>query len=168
MKLKWMIPAAVLMLNSQVSLANDDMEGAIDEMSVDEEGVPTESIEGREYAGSPTTAPAAVKGAATTTTNAAKGAATTTTNAAKGAATTATGAATTATTAATGAATATMDSAKVMELQKALNKNGAKLKVDGQWNKTVETAVKDYQKKNGLQVTGQVDASTMTKLGLAQ
>lgn len=151
MKLKWMIPAAVLMLNSQVSLANDDMEGALDEVSVDEAGVPVDSIEGREYAGSPTTAPAATKG--------------TTTNAPHGKAAPTTGAATTAPTTTT---TTAMDATKVTELQKALNKNGAKLKVDGQWNKTVEAAVKDYQKKNGLQVTGQVDASTMTKLGLAQ
>ncbi len=155
MKLKWMIPAAVLMLN-QAALANDGMEEvATDEISVNEAGVPNESIEGKHYAGSPAAAPAttakgAATNAATTATNAAKGAAATTTDAAKGAATTA------------------MDSTKVMELQKALNKNGAKLKVDGQWNKTVETAVKDYQKKNGLQVTGQVDTSTMTKLGLAQ
>ena len=50
--------------------------------------------------------------------------------------------------------------AKVRTLQDALNSKGAKLKVDGMMGKKTRTALKAFQKENGLKVTGKVDAAT--------
>jgi peptidoglycan hydrolase-like protein with peptidoglycan-binding domain len=55
---------------------------------------------------------------------------------------------------------------KVMAMQEALNKNGAKLTVDGLMGKKTRIALRSYQKANGLKVTGALDKSTMAKLGL--
>ena len=54
---------------------------------------------------------------------------------------------------------------KVRMLQDALNKNGAKLKVDGIWGKKTRMALKDFQKAKGLKVTGKVDKATKAALG---
>ena len=68
-----------------------------------------------------------------------------------------------------------MDKAKKMKaapdpavsaLQEALNKNGAKLKVDGLMGGKTKSALKKYQKANGLKVTGMADDSTKMKLGM--
>ncbi|MBR4305559.1 MAG: peptidoglycan-binding protein, partial [Ruminiclostridium sp.] len=40
----------------------------------------------------------------------------------------------------------------VKKLQQALNDKGYTLQVDGQFGANTQAAVKDYQKKNGLQV----------------
>jgi peptidoglycan hydrolase-like protein with peptidoglycan-binding domain len=53
----------------------------------------------------------------------------------------------------------------VMMIQEALNKNGAKLAVDGRMGKMTRTALRKYQKDNGLKVTGMVDKATKAKLG---
>ncbi len=55
---------------------------------------------------------------------------------------------------------------KVRVLQDALNKNGAKLKVDGIWGKKTKAALKQFQKAKGLKVTGKVDKATKAALGL--
>lgn len=52
----------------------------------------------------------------------------------------------------------------VKKLQEELNKNGYNLDVDGQFGSKTQTAVKDYQKKNGLAVDGIVGKNTWGKL----
>lgn len=54
----------------------------------------------------------------------------------------------------------------VSALQEALNKHGAKLKVDGLMGGKTKAALKKYQKANGLKVTGMADDATKAKLGL--
>ncbi|MEL6466678.1 MAG: peptidoglycan-binding domain-containing protein [Pseudomonadota bacterium] len=54
--------------------------------------------------------------------------------------------------------------ADVKKLQDALNKNGAKLKVDGDFGKMTESAVKTFQKKAKLKVDGQVGPQTQAAL----
>ncbi|MCF8033556.1 MAG: peptidoglycan-binding protein [Desulfarculaceae bacterium] len=55
---------------------------------------------------------------------------------------------------------------KVRVLQDTLNKNGAKLKVDGIWGKKTKMALKQFQEAKGLKVTGKVDKATKAALGL--
>lgn len=55
---------------------------------------------------------------------------------------------------------------KVVALQKALNAEGYKLKADGFMGKKTRTALKRYQKKNNLKVTGQPDQATLDRLGI--
>ena len=59
-----------------------------------------------------------------------------------------------------------MPSNEVKAVQKALNKEGFKLKVDGKMGKRTHAALREYQKKNGLKVTGQPDKATLAKLRL--
>ncbi len=54
----------------------------------------------------------------------------------------------------------------VSALQEALNKSGAKLKVDGLMGGKTKAALRNYQKANGLKVTGMADDATKKKLGL--
>lgn len=54
----------------------------------------------------------------------------------------------------------------VMALQQALNKNGAKLAVDGRMGKMTRSALRKYQKDNGLKTTGMPDKATKAKLGM--
>lgn len=51
-------------------------------------------------------------------------------------------------------------------LQKALNKNGADLTVDGEFGEETLAALKVFQQKMGLPVSGRGDAATSTALGL--
>jgi len=55
---------------------------------------------------------------------------------------------------------------QVMAMQEALNKNGAKLTVDGFRGKQTRAALRNFQKANGLKVTGTLNKSTKAKLGL--
>jgi peptidoglycan hydrolase-like protein with peptidoglycan-binding domain len=57
-------------------------------------------------------------------------------------------------------------SKSVMAVQEALNKSGAKLKVDGLMGKQTRAALKKYQAANGLKATGQADKATRAKLGV--
>ena len=57
-------------------------------------------------------------------------------------------------------------SAEVRMLQTALNKHGAKLMVDGRMGKHTHAALRAFQKKSGLKVTGTLDKATRAKLGL--
>lgn len=61
---------------------------------------------------------------------------------------------------------ANLDKTKIMQVQKALNKNGFKVNVDGNWNQSTMDAIRSYQTKNALQVTGQADQPTLVKLGV--
>jgi len=54
----------------------------------------------------------------------------------------------------------------VSALQESLNKNGAKLKVDGLMGGKTKAALRTYQKANGLKVTGMADDATKMKLGM--
>ena len=54
----------------------------------------------------------------------------------------------------------------VMAMQEALNKNGAKLTVDGYTGKKTRAALRNFQKANGLKATGTLNKSTRAKLGL--
>lgn len=53
---------------------------------------------------------------------------------------------------------------EVKKLQEELNKKGYKLDVDGQFGSKTQSAVKDYQKKNGLSVDGIVGKNTWGSL----
>jgi len=55
---------------------------------------------------------------------------------------------------------------KIRDLQEALNKAGFKVKVDGLTGKKTRAALKKFQKKNGLNVTGKPDEATLAKLGI--
>lgn len=52
----------------------------------------------------------------------------------------------------------------VADLQKMLIKKGAKITADGAFGPKTEQAVKEFQQKNGLKVTGQIDTDTLNKL----
>lgn len=56
----------------------------------------------------------------------------------------------------------------VSQLQTLLNKNGAKLTVDGDFGAATESAVKAYQAKNGLGADGVVGPKTAAKLNASQ
>jgi len=60
----------------------------------------------------------------------------------------------------------TMRSDDVLKLQQALNDNGESVKVDGVMGPNTEKALRDYQQKNGLQASGQLDSQTRQKLNL--
>ncbi|MHB1566305.1 MAG: peptidoglycan-binding domain-containing protein [Acidiferrobacter sp.] len=59
-----------------------------------------------------------------------------------------------------------MGNAHVKAVQKALDKSGAKLKVDGLMGKLTEGALKKFQAKHGLTVTGTADKATLKALGV--
>ena len=52
----------------------------------------------------------------------------------------------------------------VQEAQKLLQMAGSSIKVNGVYSIGMVTAVKSFQKKNGLSVTGKIDTKTMNKL----
>ncbi|HQH29006.1 MAG TPA: peptidoglycan-binding domain-containing protein [Oligoflexia bacterium] len=52
------------------------------------------------------------------------------------------------------------------QLQQALNKNGAALKVDGIFGPQTRSALRRFQHNNNLRITGKADAPTRAKLGL--
>jgi murein L,D-transpeptidase YcbB/YkuD len=56
---------------------------------------------------------------------------------------------------------------EVQRVQAALNQKGERVKVDGVWGPQTAEAVRDFQRKNGLQASGQLDDQTLQKLNLA-
>ena len=52
----------------------------------------------------------------------------------------------------------------VSDLQNMLIKKGAKITSDGDYGTATETAVKEFQKQNSLEVTGNIDTNTLNKL----
>lgn len=61
----------------------------------------------------------------------------------------------------------TLTHAQVMTVQKALVGKGYTIRADGIWGKKTRTALMDFQKKNGLPITGHPDDKTLTALGVA-
>lgn len=53
---------------------------------------------------------------------------------------------------------------KVLEVQKLLQKNGSSIQLTGVFTIGMLSAVRSFQKKNGLKVTGVVDLKTFEKL----
>lgn len=56
--------------------------------------------------------------------------------------------------------------AQVKAVQEALIKVGAKLKADGIMGKHTRAALRAYQKKSGLKVSGRLNKATLQKLGI--
>ncbi len=54
--------------------------------------------------------------------------------------------------------------AEIKNIQEALIKNGAKIKADGIMGKHTRAAIRSFQKKHGLKVTGKLDKMTLAKL----
>jgi peptidoglycan hydrolase-like protein with peptidoglycan-binding domain len=65
-----------------------------------------------------------------------------------------------------GSSSSHMSHAKVKKLQRALNNHGNHLKVDGIMGSNTRSALKKYQRKNGMQATGQPNSQTMQSLGV--
>jgi peptidoglycan hydrolase-like protein with peptidoglycan-binding domain len=59
-----------------------------------------------------------------------------------------------------------MSSQEIKSVQEALNKDGYKLTVDGLLGNHTRSAIKNFQKKNELKVTGTPDSPTLAKLNL--
>jgi peptidoglycan hydrolase-like protein with peptidoglycan-binding domain len=59
-----------------------------------------------------------------------------------------------------------MSARKVEEIQAALQSQGEKLAVDGIWGSHTTSALRDFQKKNGLEQTGQYNQATAHKLSI--
>lgn len=59
-----------------------------------------------------------------------------------------------------------MSKQEVKSAQQALNNEGYKLQEDGIMGKNTRKAIKEYQKKNNLKQTGQLDAETISNLNL--
>ena len=55
-------------------------------------------------------------------------------------------------------------SSYIADLQKMLIRKGSKITADGDFGLATEIAVKDFQKTNGLTVTGSIDTDTLNKL----
>lgn len=53
---------------------------------------------------------------------------------------------------------------EVLEAQKLLQIVGSKVRVNGKFSIGMISAVRAFQKKNGLEITGKIDSKTMTKL----
>lgn len=59
-----------------------------------------------------------------------------------------------------------LDPELVMSVQRALVDAGYKIKVDGKAGRQVRAALKKYQKKYKIKVTGRIDKATLKKMGL--
>ncbi|MEL6137527.1 MAG: peptidoglycan-binding protein [Cyanobacteria bacterium J06628_6] len=57
---------------------------------------------------------------------------------------------------------------RVLELQRALNRNGARISEDGVYGAVTEQAVINYQRQRGLRADGIAGAETLNALGLSQ
>ena len=66
-----------------------------------------------------------------------------------------------------GSKAATKSPEEVQKIQSALNQKGERVKVDGIWGPQTAEAVRDFQKKNGLRPSGQLDNETLQKLDVA-
>jgi len=56
------------------------------------------------------------------------------------------------------------DGEDVKAMQEALNKKGAKLTVDGKFGSSMEEAVSEFQRKNGIKADGEIGPATREKL----
>lgn len=64
-------------------------------------------------------------------------------------------------------ATKKLDAKKIMEVQKALTAVGEKVAINGKLDDATMKALKIYQEKNGLTVTGEADQQTLSSLGVS-
>jgi peptidoglycan hydrolase-like protein with peptidoglycan-binding domain len=64
-------------------------------------------------------------------------------------------------------ATAPLPQSTIQALQEALNRQGAKVAVDGMLNEATRAAIREYQSQHHLPVTGEPDQATLAKLGVA-
>jgi lysozyme family protein len=62
---------------------------------------------------------------------------------------------------------AVLSESTIKALQDALNKQGIAVKADGVLNDETRAAIRKYQSQHHLPVTGEADAATLTKLGVA-
>jgi peptidoglycan hydrolase-like protein with peptidoglycan-binding domain len=60
-----------------------------------------------------------------------------------------------------------MSARRVEEIQAALQGKGEKVSTDGIWGPNTVSALRDFQKKNGLKPTGRYDQATAQKLTLS-
>jgi len=73
------------------------------------------------------------------------------------------------TTARSGAPAASHDPSVVRSVQQSLNERGYNVgAVDGQWGPSTESALRQFQQANGLAPTGDVNAQTMSALGVTR
>jgi peptidoglycan hydrolase-like protein with peptidoglycan-binding domain len=56
----------------------------------------------------------------------------------------------------------------ILSVQQALNKSGYQVKEDGFMGPKTRSALKEFQKKNGLKPTAKIDKPTLGKLGIKQ
>ena len=56
------------------------------------------------------------------------------------------------------------NSSYIADLQNMLIRKGAKIAADGDFGPKTEQAVREFQQKNGLSVTGSIDTDTLSKL----
>ncbi len=61
---------------------------------------------------------------------------------------------------------ASLDKSRVKDAQQALVASGFKTKVSGVLNPQTRKALKQFQKKNGLKITGRLDKPTLSKMGI--
>ena len=61
-----------------------------------------------------------------------------------------------------------VSSESVRHIQEALNERGHDLEVDGKWGPQTSSAIREFQQKEGLEATGQLDNATQQALGVAQ
>jgi peptidoglycan hydrolase-like protein with peptidoglycan-binding domain len=59
-----------------------------------------------------------------------------------------------------------IDRPTITAVQKALVKAGYKIKIDGRYGRQVRSALKKYQRKNRLKITGRIDRATIEKMGI--
>jgi peptidoglycan hydrolase-like protein with peptidoglycan-binding domain len=64
-------------------------------------------------------------------------------------------------------AAAKMGDQSVKAAQEALNRNGANITADGKMGPKTKAAIREYQQKNGLQATGNLDSQTKARLGVS-
>ena len=64
-------------------------------------------------------------------------------------------------------ATAVPSQQRIETIQRALNRNGARLRVTGVWDAPTAAALRKFQRSHGLATTGGVDAPTAKELHLS-
>ncbi len=55
---------------------------------------------------------------------------------------------------------------EIKNVQGALRSLGAEMEVDGQLDASTQQALRNFQRSNGLEITGQIDNQTKAKLGI--
>ncbi len=61
-----------------------------------------------------------------------------------------------------------VSSESIRNIQQALKERDHDLRVDGKWGPQTSSAVREFQQKEGLEETGQLNLSTLQALGVAE